>query len=208
MIPLRPLFGALGRMVVLYVVLLALWPVVGGAYSAAFRAVGEAVFGSFGSDGVVKFRGADASVSGGVHENKMHLWNRRNPNAVFPMTNSTRYVGYLPTILVVVLIVATPVSWGRRGWALLGGMAIVHCFIAIRLGVVLLGAFCGDAPWRIWQPSAFWQSVLTTTGEGLSNSPPISFIVPVLIWLMVTVRRDDVARALREMGTRSPTGRG
>ena len=71
MFPLRSLLGALGRVVVLYVVLLALWPVVGGLYSAAFRAGGAAVFGTIGSQGVVKFRSADASVSGGVHENKM-----------------------------------------------------------------------------------------------------------------------------------------
>lgn len=199
MFPLRLLLGGVTRVVVIYVVLLlAAWPMLGGVYSAVFRSAGEALFGSFGSEGVVEFRAANASVSGGIHENRMYLWNRRNPNAYFQVTNSTRYVGYVPTILVIALIVATPVPWARRGWALLWGMMIVHCFIAVRLGVVLVIAFCGDAPWRIWQPSPFWQSVLSSTGEGLANSPSISFIVPVFIWLVVTVRRDDVMRIMRE----------
>ena len=185
----------------LYAILLGLWPLVGGWYSAAFRAGGAAAFGSIGSDGVVKFKPADAAVSGGVHENRIYLYNRRNPNAYFQMTNSTRYVGYLPTILVAALVLATPVSRERRAWSMLWGLGAVHVFIALRLGVVLLGAFCGEGPWCLWRPSPFWASVLASTGDGLSNSPPISFIVPVFIWLVVTVRREDVTRLLGEGAT-------
>ncbi len=51
---------------------------------------------------------------------------------------NTGEVGYLPTALLLSLIVATPVSWKRRLIGLIGGFVLVNGFILMRFVVLAL----------------------------------------------------------------------
>ena len=44
-----------------------------------------------------------------------------------------RYVGFMPFALLLALILATPVSLKRKGWALLIGIVLIHLFLYVKL---------------------------------------------------------------------------
>ena len=167
MLPPKQIAWFLVRLVLLYAVFIAPWPVVPEAYAAAYRAVSNVVFGSFGSEGVVQFRKPQ-----GPSDMDTELAIRKRSSPVMGTTeHSARFMGYVPTAFVVSLILATPLPWSRRGKALLWAMLLVHGFIAIRLLIVLLYWFSGDSPWCLYQPGPFWSSVLHRLFGAIAVSP-------------------------------------
>ena len=82
-------------------------------------------------------------------------------------------------------------SWRQRGWALLWGLLLVHAFILFSIQVwiwdessdVLLVTF---SPW--------WQRILDEMEYALLTQLGASFSVPILIWILVTIRRENLFR--------------
>lgn len=96
----------------------------------------------------------------------------------------------VPTALTIALVVATPIPWRRRAWALLGGLILIHLFIVISIAV------------HIWDASPvvslltftpFWQQVADGLDYTLITQYGASFYVPVLIWISVSFRGQDFA---------------
>jgi hypothetical protein len=106
---------------------------------------------------------------------------------------NSSYAGYLPTALLVSLIVSTPVTWKRRGWALVWGLLLIHLFILLRVWLLLLYEFRTGTAVGFYNFGGFARLVLRIMVEGISISPVTSCIVPVLIWMMVIFRREDYA---------------
>ncbi len=185
--PPRRIAWFLVRLVLSYAVLIAPWPVVPEAYAAAYRTVSNVVFGSFGAEGVVHFR---KPLGPSAMDTEIAIRRRSSPD-VGTTSHSARFTGYVPTALVIALILATPLPWSRRGKALLWGMLLVHVFIALRQEINLLHWFSGDSPWCLYQPGPFWSSVLKRAFGAIVVSPTLSFIVPIFIWILATFRRAD-----------------
>ena len=192
--------GFVLKLLLLYGLLAAPWPGVRGAYSVAYRAAANLVFGSFGG-GVVRFR---ASPSGREEmDAEIVIRNRRSPVAGTTPHNS-RMTGYLPTAEVIALILATPIPWPRRWRALLWGVVLVHGFVALRLVITLLHWFSVEEPWALYDPSPFWGNVLSTLFEFAVLAPTCTFLVPALIWILVTFRRSDWATIVENAPRKSP----
>jgi hypothetical protein len=99
------------------------------------------------------------------------------------MEYSSRGWGYLPAAAVIALIIATPPAWSRRWMALAAGLVLVHIFIALRIAAaVLYGMYWGGAI----RLSAAAARAAELVLHGFSNSPVTTFVVPVVIWLLVT----------------------
>ena len=110
--------------------------------------------------------------------------------------------------MLIALVVATPLSWSRRGWALLWGLLLTHVFIALRLTLTLAaGGFAvPDKAYALFHPGAFWQRILTGGQNVLSDNPTVSFVVPVFIWFLVALpgvkrRETGVKKARMDTGT-------
>ena len=100
---------------------------------------------------------------------------------------------YLPTAAIFALILATPLPWSRRWLAMTLGFVLVHLFIALRVAVVpLYVMYVGGAIQR----SEAQVRVAGVVLEGFANSPVATFVVPVVIWLLVTFRRSDLEAVL------------
>jgi hypothetical protein len=104
---------------------------------------------------------------------------------------NTRSVGWLPTALTIALIVATPVRWRRRSWALLWGMLLIKLFILSSVAVY------------IWNESTTVSLVTLSPvakqiADGLEytliSQLGISFSIPVLVWIAVLFRGQDFRR--------------
>jgi hypothetical protein len=90
------------------------------------------------------------------------------------------------TALLLALILATPVSWKRRAWALLWGLAAMHCILLLSMGFL------------IWNESTYLSAKMHPLfrkglAEGLGQTvlAQFSVAVPALLWILVTFRNGD-----------------
>ena len=190
MLPLRnpSVGGFLVRFLLVFGVLLVPWPGLGHAYAVLFRAGGDLVLGSFPSGVDVRFR---PLPEGEAKWNTELVVRNRQTQAVGSVPMSSRSMGYVPTAVLVGLVLATPIPWPRRRRALFWGLILVHGFVVLRLGLVILDGLSRSdalAPF-IWGP--FWGKVLSRAAPALGHTPAGSYIVPVLIWVFVSFRRRD-----------------
>lgn len=206
----------LGRFIIVsvaaYALLMAPWPGLERGYAYLFRSGGDIVFARFWfwPDGGVRFLNLKSLKSGdlapgapkieavGTFDTLMELRSRGAPQVGYLRTSS-RYVGYGPTVIVIALVLATPIRWSRRGWALLWGMVWIHAFILLRLTLTLTASgFAADKKYALFDPSPFWTEVLTRAESLLSDNPTVSFVVPTFIWFLVALRRSLRAAPKRE----------
>ena len=115
----------------------------------------------------------------------------RSSYKVSSVTASGWYMGYLPIILLVALILASPVTWKRKGIALLGGLLVIHVFIWLKLYIQLLYEF-NRAELNVVSFSGFQQNLMDTLHVLFVVYLGPTFIVPVFIWLLVTFRKGDL----------------
>lgn len=191
--PARRAVFFLGRLVLLYLLFMALWPVWRDAYRDAFASAGEALFGSFGRNGVVRIDRFE-EVEG--LDIRIQLGNRQTRAWVKFLGNS-RYSGYGLASLLAALVLATPLPWRRRWRALALGMILVHLFIVFSLWLLLLNAFSnGNKLAVIHLPEAL-KSLVTLAATHFSLSSTLPYAVTFVIWGLVTFCRGDWEVLLR-----------
>lgn len=201
--PPKQIAGFFLKLLVFYALLAAPWPGLQEAYSGVYSAVANSVFGSFGSDGKVRFRAL--AEGAGKMDAEFVLYTRKS--LVVPkIPHSARRTGYLPTAQVLALILATPIPWPRKWKALLWGLLAVHVFIFLRLEITLLHWFSMDEPWALYKPSPLGRSLLSGLYEVGADSPMLNVGAPVFIWIVATFRRSDFERwrdVVRKTGPRT-----
>ncbi len=179
MFPTRPIVGFLARFFLVFVVLTALWPMVSGTYCDLFRSGGDILFGGYGS---VRFRTLPEQE--GMDDTKVFVRNRNSRQWAW-ITISSKHVGYTSTAVLTALIIATPVGWTRRVGALGCGHLLLHGFIALRLLV-----FVRAGPAEV--VDTFWNRTIGAGLLSVSTGQGVSYIVPILIWIVISFRREDL----------------
>jgi hypothetical protein len=176
------------------------WPGFNRAYGAYFRAVAGWMLAEDGDRRVVRFeqtpeQGArvldtrivvasrESSASAGGHPAKI-------------LGLDSRAVGWVPTALVLALILSTPVPWSRRGWSVVGGWLAIHLFILFSVAVYVLNETgqMGGVSLDGWPAMA--KAVVDGLDETLITQMGASFVVPVAIWVTVTFRSGDFTAIL------------
>lgn len=193
MFPLKKLAGFLCLTLIYLGVLLAPWPGRAGAYSAVFRAEGNLLCKPFGQQYRLRFIPPPPDAP--VHLCLAEFTNRQS-NARGTLPLNTHRHGYAPTVVVMALVLATPIPWRRRWHALLWGVLAVQGFVAFRVYLLLLEWISGDNPIAFLTLSPFWTQVLNQLLAVLVKAPPSIYIVPLFIWILVTLRRTDFKRWL------------
>ena len=177
------------KLVVLYGALVIPWPGLAQAYLSLYRAAGEAVFGQMGSGGAVHFEGK--YIPNREWATTLILRSRNTPSAT-GIDIKSRY-GYLTILLTLSLIVATPVPWSRKWKAVVWGAALAMLFVLFCLWLVLVDAF-SDPPLSLYSLSGLSKSAVRQSAEMLALSPEATFVVPIFMWIVVTLRRADLER--------------
>ncbi|MCG8405152.1 MAG: hypothetical protein MI923_08155 [Phycisphaerales bacterium] len=181
--------GFVLRMTLFYALFAAPWPGVQEAYSATYRAAASLLFASFGDGGTVRFEAL--SGQDGKFDTEI-IFGHRRTNIEGRLPNNSRVSGYLPTIQVLALVLATPIPWSRRWKALCWGLILVNAFVALRMEIRLLFYFSAESPMHLYQLSPFWYEALGRTYEIIGYGLPMTFIAPIFIWIFVTFRREDM----------------
>lgn len=179
------------RVLVIYALLVAPWWLLADSYAAAYRSSSNAAFGSFGAEGLVRFRPSEDGQRLG--DTTIELRRRGCPK-IGKLPLDTRLTGYLATIEVLALIAATILPWRRKLKAMLWGVLLIHGFIGLRLSITLLSMFCRDWPGALYSPGPLVGEILNSVHELVCVSPTPSFVTPVFIWILVTFRQADVSR--------------
>ena len=107
-----------------YTLLMLPWPGLQRTYGRLFRAGAGYVFGSFGSDGLVRFSpnpDADHAIDTMVF--MANLRTGVGAEGGF----SSRGMGYVPLAFLTALILATPLPKLRKAWAFVWGILLLPC---------------------------------------------------------------------------------
>jgi len=188
---------------VLYALFVVQWPGVTDGYRWLFRHAGNALFYRVGDASIVRFE----KVGGGVEgtDTRVMLQNRRDGKAGALEIRSL-YFGYRPAVFMTALILATPIPWRRRGRALAWGLICVTLFVGLRLWLRVTDAFCDPNMLGLYAISPLWRSLLHGVMLAVSLAPATTYFAPLIIWGLVTFRREDWA-SLMEGRTSEPADR-
>ena len=146
----------------------------------------------------------------GEQDTLVLLLNDRSPGAMGMLLTSSSLMAYVPLTLMAALILATPMKWPRKCWALLWGLLLAQAFVFVRLSAFLLhhGYAAVGKKYALFEPGTFGRSTLKRADEVLADNPTFAYVAPVCIWLFVMLvfaRRDRRRIGLGPTGKARPT---
>ncbi len=189
-----PIAGFLSRTILLYALLVAPWPGwerMGGAY---FQGLADWIFGGVGPHREISFEALPERPgrTRAVIVNPALM----DSNGAGPVRNVDLDLDRLairPVALLIALIVATPVPWRRRGWGADPGPGHPgHLCLLIFVGYCL---WVESAEVHLVEFSPAGKAVATGIEQAILGQVVIA--LPVLLWILVTLRREDCSRWLR-----------
>lgn len=201
LLPDKPIARMILIFAVSYVLLLGLGNFGGlrEAYGATFRGVSAKIFRNWFDKGyVVINEGKDPT--GKEMDSAARFYNRKqNDEAAQKGTSvysiiyyfSTYLRGYLMTIFYLALVFASPVPLKRKAISGLVGFLLVQGFIIFRLYIGMCYTIQENPKLEILDPSPFMQSVVSVLDLALVRNIVLAFIIPLLIWILVTFNRED-----------------
>ena len=187
--------GFAARAIIIYLLLIAPWPGLRKAHGGFTRVFGSAFFGSFGNDGIVRFLPDEneeySSMIALTNRDLVRTAQRTDGNLQFlKVPLNTWVLGYQPISLLVALILASPISSSRRGWALLWGLLLEHGYIAFQLLVMIVYSF-NRSNLSVIELQPFWSGTFTLLYSIVVTGHALRLTVPVFIWIAVCFRRND-----------------
>ena len=173
MLGLKDIVRPLVWFAICYGLLVAAWGVVRQPYRAAFRA-GGVVLGAYRAVPITK----------GHNDTELTIQTNRGRTAA---GLSARRFGYMPTTFLLALVVATPLRWRRKRWALLWSLLLIHAFIAVRLMLQLAHA---RATQHLVEASEAWTQTLDAIQRALYTTN-LPMLAPLLIWMLTTLYQSE-----------------
>lgn len=191
-----------------YAMLMVLWLGWGGVYLRLYGTAANLLYRSPGSRALVYFSpSADAG-----DEIKVTFYDRQRvdshgrPAPLLRIAHNVRYGVYIYVAFMIALIIASPIPWRRRTWALLWGLIAVHVFMVIRLGL-LVAQLLNCKQVSLLTLSPFRQRLLLLAGQVFVINILPSFVVVIVLWALLSFRRSDwpaIVAGLRPCGDSRP----
>jgi len=197
----RPEFRLLRRFlcwfVPLYALLIFPWPGSRDLYGAYLRSIAQRVFTENSDGRIVHFETVPTARRNRTLDTRITVANRTQLDAsgsgrAVMLDFDSRGVGWVPTALLIALVVSTPVPWRRRASALVAGLIAVHAVILFSLQIYIWNQTDAASGLNLVELSPFWKTVVSGLEETLITQLGASFALPVLIWMLVTFRSEDL----------------
>jgi hypothetical protein len=199
----RPEFKAVLRFlcwfVPLYTALIIPWPGSRDFYGSYLRSVAKLVLAEDNGRRILRFDEVPASKRNRTLDTRITVANREQLDAsgsghAVMLDLDSHGIGWVPTALLIALVVATPVSWPRRLRALFWGLLTVHAFILASIEVYIWNQSDASNGLNLVELSPFWKTVVNGLEETLVTQLGASFVFPLLIWILSTFRAEDIHR--------------
>jgi hypothetical protein len=189
------IIGFLWRFALVYGLLILPWPGFDEAYGRCFRTLGQLIFARKNDQHILNFEAVPESLKH-VLDTRIALADReeldRNGSGpVRYLELDTRGIGWIPTALFLSLVLATPVPWPRRAWALFAGLVAVHAFILFSVEISLWNNSPGVSLIAL---NPIWGQIVGGLEETLITQMGVSFVMPVVVWIFVTFRWRDASK--------------
>lgn len=194
MLPTKAIVYFLLRFLGLYAVLMTAWWLVGGVFIQTYASGSEFLYGHVGDGGSVKMQRLAEPM--GDFDTGVELTSTDQPKTIGQMELSLWNLAYKPTVILLALVLASPVSWSQRGQGLLIGLVILQWFVMFRIGMTLWQEFAMPGPLQTLYWSETWASWMRQLRVILVDTPASFFVVPIFIWLVATFRREDWVRVM------------
>jgi hypothetical protein len=173
-----------------YTLLIIPWPGIQGFYRSLLVAGGQILFGGVTPSGTVRFEGLDRPTDAERADMVISVRHKQEAGWIETSVNS-RQVGYLPTVVLVSLVMATPIRWARRARALCWGLLAVYAFIAARFALILIAGHSHELISADSHQPSTWGQLCSVAMKCVSTGQGLSYIVPILIWVLVVLWPED-----------------
>jgi len=110
----------------------------------------------------------------------------------------SRGVGWVPTAFLCALILASWIPWKRRLGALALGLLALHLYLLLAVRVYIWNQSIPDL--GAGTPTSILKWVATGLEETMIDQLGPSFVVPAVIWIVVTFRKEDLDAARGRLG--------
>jgi hypothetical protein len=101
-----------------------------------------------------------------------------------------KIIGFLPTILFLALVIATPLTWKRKIFALFFGFFLLTAFIMMKLRVIILYAFATTPEIGLFQEPEVKKSIEFWYNYFPAQLTP-SYSFSVIVWLAVCIGKKE-----------------
>ena len=181
----------------LYALLIIPWPGSRDFYGAYLRSVARIVLVENNSRRILRFDEVPVSKRNRTLDTRITVANREQLDATgsgraIMLDLDSHGVGWVPTALLIALVVATPVSWTRRAWALVWGLLAIHAVILFSIQVYIWNQSDTASGLDLIALTPFWKTIISGLEETLVTQFGASFILPVLICALTTFRGEDL----------------
>jgi hypothetical protein len=181
----------------IYALLLIPWPGSRDLYGTYLRSVARLVLTENNGRRIVRFEGVPKAKRNRTLDTRITVANREQLDAngsgpAVMLDLDSHGIGWVPTALLIALVLATPVPWRRRFRALAWGLLAVHVLILFSIQVYIWNQSDSSSGLFLIELSPFWKTILSGLEETLITQLGASFVVPILIWILTTFRAEDV----------------
>jgi hypothetical protein len=193
----RRLAGIALRFCVIYGLLIAPWPGFRQQYGAWMRTVGGWAFSREQGRWLVSFEPLTATAQRPL-DTRILVADRtgRTPAGnlrAVALDLDMRGVGWVPTALLIALILVAPFAWPRRLLGLPLGLLGIHLYILFSIGIHIIDQCSGIPGLSPFGLSPFWKPVFDGLDETLITQLGASFVFPVILCIAVLVPPADIS---------------
>jgi len=109
---------------------------------------------------------------------------------------SSHRIGFLPMIIFLALLFATPLSWFSKLKAAIAGLIGIYIFIYFQVWVVIAYNFDKYDWLNVINLSLFYENAITFFHNRILISTSTTLLIPVFIWVLVSFTRKSYEDAL------------
>lgn len=186
------LFSAL----LIYIILALPVVAIEKTYTTFFSKTSSFFLGSFFETGFARYLTNSDPVT--VHVQVGNKANKTTENTVrVALTDvKTRIRGYLPTILFVALILASPIPWRPKLLKLFFGFFLLTAFVLFKQWIHILFVIDQNPFLSLYTFNSFEKKVVEFGYTNIITTVGPSLLVAVLIWVLLIYRRKEMSLLL------------
>jgi len=193
----KPVLCFLCWFVPVYTLLIVPWPGSRDLYGSYLRSAAKLVLAQNNSRRILRFEEVPVSKRNRTLDTRITVANREQLDAsgsghAVMLDFDSHGIGWVPTALLIALVVATPVSWTRRSQALAWGLLAIHAVVLFSIQVYIWNQSDASNGLNLVELSPFWKTVVNGLEETLVTQLGASFVFPLLIWILTTFRAEDI----------------
>jgi hypothetical protein len=193
----KPVLRFLCWFVPVYALLIIPWPGSRDLYGSYLRSAAKLVLAQSNSRRILRFDEVPVAKRNRTLDTRITVANREQLDAsgsgrAVMLDLDSHGVGWVPTALLIALVVATPVSWARRSSALAWGLLAIHAVIIFSFQVYIWNQSDTASGLDLIALTPFWKAIISGLEETLVTQLGASFTIPVLIWLLTIFRVEDL----------------